>query len=523
MTMQPNDRRNAPLRRLLRDERGATAVMLAVLLVPLLAFVGISVDTARGYFLKARLNQAIDAAALAGGRVFFETDRDQDVKNFFAANFPDGFMGATVTPLTINADPVEGSIEVTASATMDTTFMTLIGHSSITVSARTVVQRAERGMELVLVMDNTGSMSTNNRIGNMRSAAHELVNILYGTKTSIPDFYVSIVPYAASVNVGVANDGWLATAAIDQLAYEYPESEVSSSNCKGSNTAFDHGFDACTVGTKETRTGLSQADCEAIGIWNQSSQSCLVADGWAGCVMARSGGNDLTDASPTAAPFEPFHWERYTGGSTHWIHNRYLPNRIREANSSSARGPNRGCVTEIRPHLTTRGDVDEAIDDMVSHFWGLTHIPLGLVWGWRLLSPDWRGEWGNADLPLNYDEPLSDKVVVLLTDGINTAQDNVYTAYGWLDDGALGTTTTEATAALNQKLSTVCTAMKNEGIVIYAITFEVPESDEGQTTRTLFENCATSPAHYFNSYGGGELNTAFRTIANQLSNLRIRE
>ena len=165
--------------------------------------------------------------------MFFETDRNQDVNDFFAANFPDGFLGATVSPLTINADPVEGSIEVAASATMDTTFLTLIGQSNITVSARTVVQRAERGMELVLVMDNTGSMSTNNRIGNMRSAAHELVSILYGTKTSIPDFYVSIVPYAATVNVGDTNDGWLATGAIDQLTYEYPESEVSSSNCKG--------------------------------------------------------------------------------------------------------------------------------------------------------------------------------------------------------------------------------------------------------------------------------------------------
>lgn len=523
MTTQPEDRGRRPLCRLLGDERGATAVMLAVLLVPLIAFVGLSVDTARAYFLKARLNQAIDAAALAGGRVFFETDRNQDVKDFFAANFPDGFMGSTVSPLTINADPIEGSIEVMASATMETTFLTLVGQSSITVSARTVVQRAERGMELVLVMDNTGSMSTNNRIGNMRSAAHELVSILYGSKTSIPDFYVSIVPYAATVNVGDANDGWLATGAIDQLTYEYPESEVSSSNCRGSGTDFDHGFDACTVGTKDTRTGLSQADCEAIGIWNQSTQSCLVADGWNGCVMARSGGNDLTDTSPTAAPFSPFHWERYTGGSSSWMHNRYLPSRIRETSSSGARGPNRGCVTEVRPHLTARGDVDEAIDDMVSHFWGYTHIPLGLVWGWRLLSPDWRGLWGNVDLPLDYDEPLSDKVVVLLTDGINTADSNIYTAYGWLADGALGTTTTQATASLNQKLSTICTAMKNEGIVIYAITFEVPESDEGRTIRTLFENCATSPGHYFNSYGGGQLNTAFRTIANQLSNLRIRE
>ncbi len=523
MTEKPNDKRGAPRRRLLRDDRGATAVMLAVLLVPLMAFVGISIDTARAYFLKARLNQAIDAAALAGGRVFFEADRDQDVQDFFTANFPDGFMGATLTPLSINADALEGSIEVTASATMDTTFLTLIGQSSITVSARTVVQRAERGMELVLVMDNTGSMATNNRIGNMRSAAHELVQILYGAKTSIPDFYVSVVPYAATVNVGPDNAGWLEAGAIDALPYEYPESDVASGNCAGDNTSFDHGYDACTIGDKETRNGLTQEDCEAIGIWNEDSQSCLISDGWTGCVMARPNGHDLTDATPASVPFQPFHWDRYVGGSSSWMHNRYLPNSVRERTTSSARGPNRACVTEVRPHLTLRGDVDEAIDDMVSHYWGYTHIPLGLVWGWRLLSPQWRGDWGSVDLPLDYDEPLSDKVVVLLTDGVNTAHSSIFTAYGWLADGALGTTSSQATNTLNQKLSNICTAMKNEGIIIYAITFEVPNNDAGTVIRNLFENCATSPGHYFNSYGGGQLNTAFRTIANQLSNLRIRE
>ena len=523
MTRKSPEKRPGLLRRLCRDQRGAVAVLIAVLLVPLVAFVGISVDTARAYFLKARLNQALDSAALAGGRVFFEADRDQDVEDFFAANFPDGFLGATLSPLSISADAVEGSIEVSASAVMDTTFLNLIGQPTITVSARTVVQRAERGMELVLVMDNTGSMATNNRIGNMRLAAHELVNILYGTKTSIPDFYVSVVPYAATVNIGEARDGWLTSGSLDAAVYEHPESAVPSYYCQGNNTSFDHGFDACTIGTKSTRSGLTQEDCEAIGIWDSGSQSCLVSEGWAGCVMARGGGNDLTDVSPATAPFDPFMWERYTGSSSNWMHNRYLPNSVQETSSSGARGPNRGCVTEIRPHLTAKIDVQEAVDDMVSHYWGYTHIPLGLVWGWRLLSPDWRGQWGHPELPLDYNEPLSEKVVVLLTDGVNTAHHRIFTAYGWLDDGALGTTSSQATTTLNQKLSNVCSAMKNEGIIIYAITFEVPNNEDGNIIRGLFENCATSPGHYFNSYGGGELNTVFRTIANQLSNLRIRE
>ena len=29
---------------------------------------------------------------------------------------------------------------------------------------------------------------------------------------------------------------------------------------------------------------------------------------------------------------------------------------------------------------------------------------LGLAWGWRMVSPNWRGLWGDtADLPLDYD------------------------------------------------------------------------------------------------------------------------
>ena len=37
---------------------------------------------------------------------------------------------------------------------------------------------------------------------------------------------------------------------------------------------------------------------------------------------------------------------------------------------------------------------------------------LGLVWGWRTISPNWRGPWGDADLPLDYKHRLMEKVVV---------------------------------------------------------------------------------------------------------------
>ena len=79
-----------------RDEKGAVAILVAVAAIPLIAALGLATDTARGYIVKARLSQALDAAALAGGKNMFGADRDADIEMFFDANFPPGFMGATV-------------------------------------------------------------------------------------------------------------------------------------------------------------------------------------------------------------------------------------------------------------------------------------------------------------------------------------------------------------------------------------------------------------------------------------------
>ena len=159
----------------------------------------------------------------------------------------------------------------------------------------------------------------------------------------------------------------------------------------------------------------------------------------------------------------------------------------------------------------------------------------GLAWGWRTLSPNWRGLWGGATpntLPKDYHTPLIDKVVVILTDGMNElyrdtsrTSDSDYTAYGRLSAGRLGTTTSLTTArqTINSKTLQICSAMKAQGIIIYTITFEVDNSTAGQEGKTLFRNCATSPAHYFDNPVGADLTTTFRQIATEIGNLRIAQ
>ena len=116
------------------------------------------------------------------------------------------------------------------------------------------------------------------------------------------------------------------------------------------------------------------------------------------------------------------------------------------------------------------------------------------------------------------------KAIILLTDGENVlgTQNNhngsYYTAYGYLAEGRLGTTNGwTASNRLDDKTAQICENIKERGIRLYTITFQVSSS----STQTLMRECATSPSLYFDSPSNEELTTVFQAIARDLSNLRL--
>ena len=140
---------------------------------------------------------------------------------------------------------------------------------------------------------------------------------------------------------------------------------------------------------------------------------------------------------------------------------------------------------------------------------------LGLTWGWRTLSPQWRGLWGGetpSTHPLDYGTAFMEKVVVILTDGNNQFHDqdshtstpaSDWTAYGRIEavpgvnsGSSAADRRAQGRAVLDTRMADTCAAMKTAGIRIYSITFG---GSPDPTAQALFRACATTPAMYWHA------------------------
>ena len=122
-------------------------------------------------------------------------------------------------------------------------------------------------------------------------------------------------------------------------------------------------------------------------------------------------------------------------------------------------------------------------------------------------------------------------MVIILTDArtrfgtgvvdsrVNLCPGSDYTAYERVTEGRLdGVTSGEGEAQLNKRSDSMCDEMKKQGMIVFTITFRLTDIP----TKQLYERCATTPGHYFDSPTNGDLSVAFRAIGRQLSNLRLQ-
>ncbi|MGH6753777.1 MAG: pilus assembly protein TadG-related protein [Bradyrhizobium sp.] len=529
---------------------------MAVAIVPLIGALGLATDAARGYMVRSQLSSALDAAALAGGKIMFSTNRDADISMFFKANFPNGYMGSTVTGpvITVNADSTK--LKLTASAVIATTFMHVLGFETMTVAAETEVTRSVDMLDLVLTIDMSGSMGQPmTKIAGARDAANSLVGILYGDNTVAPTYAVDGTTYNL-LNIGLVT--WNA------------KTNVTINGGPAYNPAL-----TTTVTVPAFTNPVTGATNQTVLYKVNNSPVLFLRNpgaGWKGCVYARyvGDGSNTNDADlqigsitvggkywPAYDPIPALEGESRSGtypnsesatwrnkakscygaywntSNTSTSHPSDVPDRPAwwHAAAPVINTPENNDCTDclihgITPLNHTKQTITDAINALTTPA-GNTDIPQGLYWAWEVLMPG--DPFNEAVVTVPFPRQ---RAIVLLTDGEIVGGNG--DAYGgrFGATASAGTTTNAAhgfmpapPAApntrnnLNNRLLQLAANVKAAGIKLYVIQFD----NTNPALTTLLSSVATEPnaPYYYNAPTTAELKEAFSQIASNLSKLRL--
>jgi Flp pilus assembly protein TadG len=527
------------LRSFSRDGRGNVAMITGLAAIPLFVAAGVAIDVARASRSQNALQVAVDAAALAvaasdkaslaglddAQKAARKAELKKLAENFVKANYKD--QG---TDLTVNVNVTDDIITVDANKAYPTSLMNIAKIKSVDLAARAEVNLQggiAENIEIVLVMDTTGSMDDNNKMEDAQAAAKQLLQTVLDDAASDDKVKFALVPFSGSVNVGAdkLNSGWIDTTG---------KTSVSKVN-----------FTSTTYHNMKAWDDMKYVNLQGLTIKLP----------WNGCVEARLGNYAVNDTAPSAGTpdtlFTPYMApdeasnsfdNNYITGESGGSDSAKQKNQAKYATKiftslTGDKGPWRHCAaSSIVPLTHSRAAIEAGIDAMVPR--GPTILPEGMAWGWRVLSPTAPYTEGAS-----FTDKKWRKVVVFMTDGMNDPSagnngfnNSVYTSYGYvaatLAKNRFGTTTAnQAVTKLNDKLTTTCTNLKAlaelrdnpkdrskkvPSIEIYTIAFQAPEA-----SKTLLRSCATAEGYFIDASSGQQLKDAFKAIGARLKTMYL--
>ncbi|MFN3828148.1 MAG: VWA domain-containing protein [Micavibrio sp.] len=522
---------------------GTIAIAFGIMAPVLIGAVGMAMDLSQSYLVRQRLHGALDASALSAAATLTEDDEEirQRVIDFLEANYPAQSIGFLDMDA-VEIDVSQSEVTVTAVAQYPTTFMRVLGIESLTVASTTTVAREIKGLEVVLVLDNTGSMGASN-MASLRTATTNFVNILFSKVEDPEDLRIGLVPYSSSVRVGPYGLGQFPDGT---PGYGDPFVELPAGITYGTSRGGDNTWYGCVVEYHENNYHIppTESDPPAKHVTNSRGQlwstntegtsnefKCNNASSGSGSKCRAHGWNPATSSND---PYPNDTRDEYTGPWDIYMYGKivsrnntcsgsdYGSTRCSSCPSSNDYECNQdycfcGHTTPatscpyamVVPLTSDQQELLDAIPTMQHE--GSTYSNLGMAWGMRILSPEAPftegSEWGDEEW---------NKAVVMMTDG-EMSPSSVYSGY-W----AANKTSADSIATLNSRLTEVCNLLKARDVIIYTITFDHATSDISESTKNIYRNCATSSAHYFDAPTQENLISVFERISGALANLHIR-
>lgn len=254
------------IRRFNRDSRGNIAPIFAIALLPILGFVGAAVDYTRANAARSSMQAAMDSAVLmvsrdaAANPAMTSQQITDAVQRYFTSLYNDKSafnvsVSATYTPSTSSA---AAKILASGQGEIRTDFMKIAGFPQLRFGTSSTSTWGNSRMRVALVLDNTGSMSSNGKMSALQRAAKDMIDSLSAFAKKTGDVYISIIPFSKDVNVDTSNvnaawinwSEWLGEPPVLDPTSSYGGSKPSNwddiedgSNCPFTNN--NHGF-TCT-------------------------------------------------------------------------------------------------------------------------------------------------------------------------------------------------------------------------------------------------------------------------------------
>jgi Flp pilus assembly protein TadG len=459
--------------------------------------------------------------------------------------------GNTVTGISPITNAVIPGMSISGSKIPAGTTVTAVTASTITMSANATATTS--GDTLTLSIQTTG-------VEGLETSASSVITNVVPPVASGLDTGLAIDEVVTGTGIGVLNAA--AGVSDNTSGIWYPQATSVSTTNLTSNT-----ITLCQPATQGS--GQGTADVAQMTLYppvTYDTTNTLTTGNWKGCVVEpTTSGEDTSGVGPDitepnggwtyASMGNQTWWASYwtsgsnssysgdAGGNPTQFNTWYIPGQgvsiqYEEIDGNyvtatiDSYGPNLSCPTPLVRLTNSQTTLDSTMQNMTA--WGNsgTAITVGMIWGWRTLSPNPPFSDGQP-----YGTPSLIKAVVLETDGNaevggnteNMTQD--FTGYGYISEGKLGNTTsgtypgypntnspaTDANLNLQTRLTTVCTNMKAAGIVVYTIGL-----GEG-ATNTQLSDCAGPPGEgeFFAASTAAELTTAFQQIAISLNQLRL--
>lgn len=473
----PSNQKGADFR-FLENERGGITVFVLIFFVLLMVVGGMAVDYQRHDMARADLQNALDRGILAAtnGEQAYDANGELTLDEQ-AAEIIYAYM-ASRTDLTsaveVAASVTESaggrSIIATASRTLDTIFLRMIGITELPVNVRAGAVQAAPKLEITLVLDVSHSMSESSasggtKLAHLKVAAKEFVQTVLSADNDAQTL-ISIVPFSEQVNL----PRWMADLYNLNRYHNY-------SSCFDFHS-LDFSSPAMPVGTSyDQHQHFKERYSSSYRVFGSNIYSCPSATN---AITPYSNDLDVLNDAVDALTVESW--------------------------TASYMGVKWGTAlldTSSRP----------VVDAMIAN---------------GTLSEDFAG-W-----PLAWNNPSVRKITVVMSDGDNTRLHEIRetdssTKYSdhsveWWDVNyppsgyKYAVIDDQKTGEGDALLKDICDQNKfGQNATVYTIGFEVSDNEDAQAA---LQDCASSLSTYY-LVEGVDISTAFQNIADEIVTLKL--